>query len=508
VDGRQRRQGRLKREAEPRAWGSIALAIGIAALGVQVGRLTWHTPAEPAPVTALPWDLAPKIPLEPALGHRIGMAPPGIGRLARAVPTSPPNGAGRGASENSSATSPTLLPPGPIIGPIAPPGPGYVGKPLPLPNRDQVRFLLRHDPLALVPPVDPLRIAPGSPAPPPASPGSPPPRKEPAATAVLAHRQEMGRPPRVRAAPPRDSQLIARALAGSLIGIDAGELQTSNPAAPTPSTTPNGPVPAAVPVPVTTTAPSHGDAKASKPDASDGASVDGGSPPAASGPNRSSPPATGTAASVGTSRAPETPSPVASGEAKPVAGETQRPRVAPEAPLRLQLTIDGTSGGYVAPGQMALVRVAASAPCHVAVYRIDARGRITALLSLSGAARMKPASAFSLAVKAGSTSGPAIRERVVAIGSRRPLSPQEAQLCLRAFPPAGDDTEAIAPQPVQEMPLAAALQALADYAGRQPAGLTATPGGATTAGATCAVASFVVGGPASRESRRLMNLDE
>jgi hypothetical protein len=146
----------------------------------------------------------------------------------------------------------------------------------------------------------------------------------------------------------------------------------------------------------------------------------------------------------------------------------------------------------VAPGQMALVRVAASAPCHVAVYRIDARGRITALLSLSGAARMKPASAFSLAVKASSTSGGAIRERVVAIGSRRPLSPQEAQLCLRAFTPEGDDTEGNATQPVQEMPLAAALQALADYASRQPAGLMAAPGGATPAGATCAVANFRV----------------
>lgn len=140
---------------------------------------------------------------------------------------------------------------------------------------------------------------------------------------------------------------------------------------------------------------------------------------------------------------------------------------------------------------MALVRVAASAPCHVAVYRIDARGRITALLSLSGAARMKPASAFSLAVKAGSTSG-AIRERVVAIGSRRPLSSQEARLCLRAFMPEGDDTVANATPPVQEMPLAAALQALADYAGRQPAGLTTSSGGATPADATCAVASFVV----------------
>jgi len=449
VNGRQRRQGRLKRGEEPRAWGSIALAIGIAALGVQVGRLTWRTPAEPTPVTALPWDLAPEIPLEPALGHRIGMAPPGIGRLARAVPTPPPNGADRGASENSSASSPTLIPPGPIIGPIAPPRPGYVGKPLPLPNRDQVRFLLRHDPLALVPPVDPLRIAPGSPAPPPASPGSPPPRKEPAATAVLAHRQEMGRPPQDRAVPPRDSQLIARALAGSLIGIDAGEIRTLKPVA-------------------------------------------GASPPAASGADRSSPPATGSAASAGTSGAPETPSPAASREAKPGAEETQRPRVAVEAPLRLQLTIDGGSGRHVAPGQMALVRVAASAPCHVAVYRIDARGRITALLSLSGAARMKPASAFSLAVKASSTSGPAIRERVIAIGSRRPLSPQEAQFCLRAFPPEGDNTEAIAPQPVQEMALAEALQALADYAGRQPAGLTAAPGGATPAGATCAVASFLV----------------
>jgi hypothetical protein len=304
--------------------------------------------------------------------------------------------------------------------------------------------------------------------------------------------------------PPRDSQLIARALAGSLIGIDAGEIRTLKPAAPAPSTTPNGSVPAAVPPPVNAAAPSHGDPDATKPDVNDAATVAGANSPAASGADRSSPPATGSAASAGTSRAPETPSPAASGEAKTGAEETQRPRVAAEAPLRLQLTIDGTSGGHVAPGQMALVRVVASAPCHVAVYRIDARGRITALLSLSGAARMKPASAFSLAVKASSTSGRAIRERivairerVVAIGSRRPLSPREAQLCLRAFAPEGDDTEVSAPQPVQEMPLAAALQALADYAGRNAGGLAAAPDEGAPANATCAAASFVVGAPAN-----------
>jgi hypothetical protein len=165
-----------------------------------------------------------------------------------------------------------------------------------------------------------------------------------------------------------------------------------------------------------------------------------------------------------------------------------------ETSLRLRLTIDGGSGRRVAPGQLALVRVAASAPCHVAVYRIDARGRITPVLSLSGSARMKPASAFSLAVKAGPVSGAAghaIRERVVAIGSRRLLTSQEAQLCLQAFAPASDESGDPA-QPVQEMPLAVALRALADYAGRHPAGLTAAHDADAPASATCAVASFLV----------------
>jgi hypothetical protein len=60
---------------------------------------------------------------------------------------------------------------------------------------------------------------------------------------------------------------------------------------------------------------------------------------------------------------------------------------------------------------------------------------------------------------------------------------------------------ALLADPVQEMPLAAALQALADYVGCQPAGLTAAPGGATLTGAKCAVASFVVGMEA-RATRR------
>jgi hypothetical protein len=123
---------------------------------------------------------------------------------------------------------------------------------------------------------------------------------------------------------------------------------------------------------------------------------------------------------------------------------------------------------------------------------------------------MRPASAFSLAVKTSAvtgTAGPAVRERVVAIGSRRPLSSQEAQLCLHSFAPASDESSAEPAQPVQEMPLAAALRALADYASRHPAGLSAAPARAIPAGATCAVASFIVGGQ-SRAARPQYHPDE
>jgi hypothetical protein len=106
---------------------------------------------------------------------------------------------------------------------------------------------------------------------------------------------------------------------------------------------------------------------------------------------------------------------------------------------------------------MARVRVTASAPCHLALYRIGAGGRISALLSLAGAARMRAAASYSLAtaMQAG--------DRLVALGARRPLTGREAQACLRAFLEEGGDCDpAEAPDAV---PLSQALQRLAAVAG-------------------------------------------
>jgi hypothetical protein len=510
VDGTKQRPGRPPRGDEPRAWGSIALAVGIAALGVQVGRLTWQTPVDPPRVAALRWEPAPDLPLEPALGHRFGLVPPGMGLLARATPGFPSDSPAPSESATPAGPPipPELRPPGPIIGPIAPPSPGYVGKPLPLPNPDQVRFLLRHDPLVRVRPADPLRIAPDAMTPLPASPGSLLARSDPATMAVLAHRQETGRAPQGRSVPPRRAPLSAHGPAGPPLGLDVRDVPEPGPDVPPLSVAANASQPATAPPSAPAAGSAPGGAEAPKP-APGGGTPSGaalaasetngtastpapgsGNPPAASS-THASPPATGSS-SPGTTSATGASPPPQAGEAK--AGEAEQPHASAEAPLRLRLTIDGGSGQRVAPGQLALVRVAASAPCHVAVYRIDAHGRITPLLSLSGAARMKPASAFSLAVKvspvAGAT-GQVVRERVVAIGSRRPLTSQEAQICVQGFAPASDDSSDPA-QPVQEMPLAAALRALADYAGRQPAGLIAAHDGGAPASATCAVASFLV----------------
>jgi hypothetical protein len=509
VERKQGRPPRLTRKEEPPAWGSIALAIGIAAVGVQVGRLTWRTQAAPPPTTALRSEPAPSIPLEPALGHRMGSANPGVGRLARGTPSSPFENGAPGESQTPSPASPlSPQPPNGFIGPIAPVGPGYVGKPLPLPNQAQVRYLLRHDPLASVPAADPLRIAPLTPPAPvtPSKSGA----HSLAASARIA--PASARPPKEVAAahpapgdpmalapglPPLATRLsLPTTLAPSILP------QSTAPASGTPGAAVSGGEPGgadASPRSPAAQETSSGAAPASPGTSSNAApSVAApGSSPSAPAPDASPAPVTTVAPSPGTLPAAGTAT-VPPGETK---GEGTERRPAIEEPLRLQLAISDGSGRRFAPGQMALVHVTASAPCHVAVYRIDAFGRITPLLSLAGSARMKPASAFSLAARvsptlAGKTpdqaTGAVSRERVIAIGSRRPLSARDVELCLRGFTPAGDEKSSDPAQPVQEMPLAAALRALADYAGRQPAGLTAAPGGATPASATCAVASFLV----------------
>jgi hypothetical protein len=58
--------------------------------------------------------------------------------------------------------------------------------------------------------------------------------------------------------------------------------------------------------------------------------------------------------------------------------------------------------------------------------------------------------------------------------------------------PEGDEKSGDPAQPVLEMPLANSLRALAEYAGRQPAGLSLSHEGGTPASATCAMASFLV----------------
>jgi hypothetical protein len=185
------------------------------------------------------------------------------------------------------------------------------------------------------------------------------------------------------------------------------------------------------------------------------------------------PPAAGATTSSTTSGSDAAKQPTTTGSE---AGQPAAAPTASEAPLYLRLTVNG-GDGTPGPGVIARVRVTASAPCHLALYRIGTGGGLTALLSLGGAGRMKPAASYSLAtaMQAG--------DRLVALGSRRPLSGREAQACLKAFLAEGAANDPAASPGAVPLPLA--LQRLAVMAG----GHAGKPMGDTLARSAWAVAT-------------------
>jgi hypothetical protein len=122
------------------------------------------------------------------------------------------------------------------------------------------------------------------------------------------------------------------------------------------------------------------------------------------------------------------------------------------------------------------LRYSASHPAHLRVYRVNAAGQVTRVFSTYGREEgARPARSFSLMLKAGEPRPG--QERVVAIGSARPLTQDELLACLRDYlvegpfeslapptdaPAAPEDSGADDAPP----PLADALQAVITAVGR------------------------------------------
>jgi hypothetical protein len=163
--------------------------------------------------------------------------------------------------------------------------------------------------------------------------------------------------------------------------------------------------------------------------------------------------------------------------------------VPPGSPtIHLQARLDRARPEYRV-GEWVALRFFASQPAHLRVYRVDAAGRVTRLFSTySHEDSSQPARSFSMMVKAGQP-GPG-QERVVAIGSARPLSRDELLDCLRSYLTEGpsenpapgpepaaqpsEDTPVPSPAPAPLLPLADALRAVIAAVGRGgdlPAGM-------------------------------------
>jgi hypothetical protein len=178
------------------------------------------------------------------------------------------------------------------------------------------------------------------------------------------------------------------------------------------------------------------------------------------------------------------PAPVAEGPANsPATAPTPTgaaPASAPRAePIRLQARLDRARPEYQV-GEWVALRVLASQPAHLRVYRVDATGHVTRLFSTYDRAQTsRPARSFGMMLQAG-LPRPG-QERVVAIGSARPLTRDELLSCLRkyvadaptenpvpspAVAPDAPETGA-APDPTAgPLPLIDALQAVIDAVGR------------------------------------------
>lgn len=150
---------------------------------------------------------------------------------------------------------------------------------------------------------------------------------------------------------------------------------------------------------------------------------------------------------------------------------TAHPRPQPAGrPIRLQARLDRPRPEYRA-GEWVALRFFASQPAHLRVYRIDAAGHVTRIFSTYGRDDSgHPARTFSMMVRAGEPKPG--QERVVAIGSARPLTRDELLACLRDYlaeGPAENPAPPAAPAaaPDSDMPpLADALHAVIDAVGR------------------------------------------
>jgi hypothetical protein len=158
------------------------------------------------------------------------------------------------------------------------------------------------------------------------------------------------------------------------------------------------------------------------------------------------------------------------------------------APIRLRARLDRPRPEYRV-GEWVALRFFASQPAHLRAYRVDAAGRVTRLFSTySHEESSEPARSFSMMVKAGQPRPG--QERVIAIGSARPLTRDELLDCLRSYlgegpsenPAPGaeaasgpaEGAPATTPASSAPMPLAQALRAVIDAVSRGgdlPAGM-------------------------------------
>lgn len=414
-------------------WGRRALALGVALLGWQIGERAWHLSGASPPAAVIAHALptlawSPLLSLGPDAGSVPPRAIPGLDTPLWSLSSSP--------SDETTATAEEKGPSTPLIAVagdraeafIGPPvDPDYAGTPLPLPGPEELRFLLRREPVAAARPVLPVWLAP-----PLKEPSTP--RVEPPSKTALPASQPSTAPSGPRLAP-------ASGVAAPNKGRDPGGDRSGEGAA-------NGETVAAAAAPSDARRESEQAAPATGPGA-DGvkpsavkarpgvasrpspavARENGPATPAATGNGSDQKPVEGATEVQGVGSAP--------GAAEPPVGEpTRGPRKADtspptagaaeqEEPLRLHLRLlEGRAGR--SGGAPRTVQITASEPCYLAAYQVESGGRVTPLWSLADAARVPPADSYRFAprLKNGTSFC------VVAIASRRPLLARAALRCL------------------------------------------------------------------------------
>jgi hypothetical protein len=145
-----------------------------------------------------------------------------------------------------------------------------------------------------------------------------------------------------------------------------------------------------------------------------------------------------------------------------------------DRPMWLVARLDHARAEYRA-GEWVALRLFASQPAHLRVYRVDPSGQVTRIFSTYGREETgQPARSFSMMLKAGEARPGS--ERVVAVGSARPLSREELLSCLHDYMSEGPverpaPAASVAPPIGDTIPLADALKAVSDnisHAGDMP----------------------------------------